>query len=265
MKLAAQEHLIPGGTLGEKWDVIQQLGYEGIELRGQGDFAFEKRLKELQKARADGAYFPSVCVNMPHFIGDFDKTKRRDAIENMKSLLSVIAEVGGKGAITPASYGMHSNRLPPFTSPRSPEEDERVLLEGLQELGEHAARHNVKVFLEPLNRYEDHMINTLEQGVALCKKVGLPSVILMADLYHMNIEEKNSAQALIDAKDFIAHIHLADSNRLEPGQGQTDFARIKTALAQINYGGFLALECRLKDEPLVALTRSLYVFAVDQS
>ena len=116
MKIAGQEHLIPGETLTEKWDVIQKLGYEGIELRGLGDFAFEKRLPELQKAQSNGAYFSSVCVNMSHFIGDFDKAKRPDAINNMKSLLSVIAEVGGKGAITPASYGMHSNRLPPFTS-----------------------------------------------------------------------------------------------------------------------------------------------------
>ena len=260
MKLAAQEHLIPGETLSKKWDVIQKLGYEGIELRGLGDFAFEKRLAELQKAQADGAYFPSVCVNMSHFIGDFDKTKRRDAIENMKSLLSVIAEVGGKGAITPASYGMHSNRLPPFTAPRSPEEDELILLEGLQELGEHAAKHNVQIFLEPLNRYEDHMLNTLEQGIALCKKVGLESVKLMADLYHMNIEEKNSSQALIEAKDYLAHVHLADSNRLEPGQGQTDFTKIRKTLEQITYGGFLALECRFKDEALTALRKSIQVF-----
>ncbi len=259
MKLAAQEHLIPGETLTEKWDVIQKLGYEGIELRGLADFAFEKRLAELQKALSDGVYFPSVCVIMSHFIGDFDKAKRRDAIENMKSLLSVIAEVGGKGAITPASYGMHSNRLPPFESPRSPEEDEIILIEGLQELGEHAAKHGVQVFLEPLNRYEDHMLNTLEQGVALCKKVGLKSVTLMADLYHMNIEERNSAQALIDAKNYLAHIHLADSNRLEPGQGQTDFTRIKTALEQLNYDGFLALECRFKDEPVTALKKSIQV------
>jgi sugar phosphate isomerase/epimerase len=260
MKIAAQEHLIPGETLSEQWAVVHNLGYQGIELRGQGDFAFEKRLSELNKARADGVYFPSVCVNMSHFIGDFDKAKRRDATENMKSLLSVIAEVGGKGAITPASYGMHSNRLPPFTPPRSPEEDEMVLLEGLQELGEHAAKHNVQVFLEPLNRYEDHMLNTLAQGVTLIKKVGLKSVTLMADLYHMNIEEKNSAQSLIDAKDYLAHVHLADSNRLEPGQGQTDFAKIKAVLEQINYDGFLALECRFKDEPLTALKKSIQVF-----
>jgi sugar phosphate isomerase/epimerase len=260
MKIAAQEHLIPGETLSEKWAVIQKLGYEGIELRGLGDFAFEKRLAELQKALSDGAYFPSVCVIMSHFIGDFDKAKRRDAIENMKSLLSVIAEVGGKGAITPASYGMHSNRLPPFEAPRTPQEDELVLIEGLQELGEHATKHGVQVFLEPLNRYEDHMLNTLEQGVALCKKVGLESVVLMADLFHMNIEEKDSAQALKEARGYLAHIHLADSNRLEPGQGQTDFTKIRTTLENLNYDGFLALECRFQDEALSALKKTVELF-----
>lgn len=260
MKLAAQEHLIPGESLSEKWDVIQALGYQGIELKGLGDFAFEKRLSELQEAKQNGANFPSVCVIMGHFIGDFDKAKRRDAIDNMKSLLSIIAEVGGKGAITPAAYGLHSNVLPPFQAPRNPEEDEAVLLEGLQELGEHAAKEGVKVFLEPLNRYEDHMLNTLEQGVALCKKVGLDSVVLMADLFHMNIDEQDSAQALIDAKDYVEHIHLADSNRLEPGQGHTDFARIKTTLEELGYDGFLALECGLKDPPLLALEKVKKLF-----
>ena len=53
-----------------------------------------------------------VCVNMDHFIGDFDLERRRDAITNMKSLLSTIGAIGGRGAVTPASYGMFSARLP---------------------------------------------------------------------------------------------------------------------------------------------------------
>jgi sugar phosphate isomerase/epimerase len=106
------------------------------------------------------------------------------------------------------------------------------------------------------------MLNTLEQGVALCKKVGQGSVKLMADLFHMNIEEKNSSQALIDAKEYLAHMHLADSNRLEPGQGQTDFAKIRTTLEQLNYDGFLVLECYFKDEPLTALKKSIKHFKV---
>jgi hypothetical protein len=71
---------------------------------------------------------PSVCVIMDHFSGDFDPLKRRDAIENMKSLLSVIAEIGGYGAITPAAFGLFSRALPPFQPPRSAEDDRKVLI-----------------------------------------------------------------------------------------------------------------------------------------
>ena len=66
---------------------------------------------------------PTVCVDMLHFIGAFDDDLRDDAITQMISQLSVIAEIGGTGAMTPASYGMFSRRLPPFEPPRSAEQD----------------------------------------------------------------------------------------------------------------------------------------------
>ena len=66
---------------------------------------------------------PTVCVEMRHFVGDFDADKRADALAQMKSQLSVMAEIGGRLAMTPASYGMFSTRLPPFEPPRSEDED----------------------------------------------------------------------------------------------------------------------------------------------
>jgi sugar phosphate isomerase/epimerase len=81
---------------------------------------------------------------------------------------------------------MFSLRLPPFKPPRSAEDDRHVLIEGLTELGEHAAREGVCVLLEPLNRYEDHMINRLDQAVDLCRTVDLESVCVMGDFFHMN-------------------------------------------------------------------------------
>jgi sugar phosphate isomerase/epimerase len=180
---------------------------------------------------------------MDHFIGDFDASLRRDALDQMRSLLSVIAEVGGEGAITPASFGMHSAALPPFGSPRTSEKDREVLLEGLAELGEHAAREGVAVYLEPLNRYEDHMLNRLDQAVALCSDLGLDSVKVMGDLFHMSIEEADLPAAIRSAGSHLAHVHLADSNRKYPGAGHTDFAPIFTALREIDFTGCLAMEC----------------------
>jgi hypothetical protein len=91
---------------------------------------------------------------------------------------------------------MFSRNLPPFTPPRTPEEDRAVLLESLAALGEHAAHEGVSVFLEPLNRYEDHMLHTLAEAVALCEALALPSVKVMADFFHMNIEEDDIGRAI---------------------------------------------------------------------
>lgn len=256
MKLGCQEHLLPGGSLIEKWAFCQAAGFDGIELLGQGDFRFRERLPELQQARAAGVVLPSVCVQMDHFIGDFDAERRRDAIQNMKSLLSVIAEVGGYGAVTPASYGMFSRRLPPFVPPRSEEDDRAVLIEGLRALGEHAANEGVLVLLEPLNRYEDHMINTLAQAIDLCSAVDLPSVRVMGDIYHMNIEERELPTAIEQARDYLRHVHVSDSNRHEPGAGHTDFLSVFRALKRINFGGFMCIECRLSGDAETTLTAS---------
>src|SRR5215207_9381560 len=174
MKLACQEHLLPGGDILEKWEVATSAGFDGIELRGTDDW--RERLEELRAARDRGVVFSSVCVISDRFIGDLDADRRREAVEHMKSLLSGIAELGGRGAITPAAFGLTSRALPPFRAPRPQEEDRRVLLEALEELGEHADKEGALVLLEPLNRYEDHMLNRLDQGIELCKAVEHDSV-----------------------------------------------------------------------------------------
>ncbi len=254
MKLTCQEHLIPGDNLLEKWEFISGAGWDGIELHGHGEFAFRTRLPELEEARRSGVVMPSVCVIMDHFIGDFDATQRRDAIENMKSLLSVIAQLGGYGAVTPASYGMFSTRLPPYQPPRNAAEDRQVLLEGLTELGEHATREGVFVLLEPLNRFEDHMVNRLDQAVELCRMVGLDSVRVMGDLFHMNIEEPDLASSIRASRHYVVHAHLADSNRLQPGAGHTDFASVFAALREVGVKS-IAMECGIEGDPSEVLPK----------
>jgi sugar phosphate isomerase/epimerase len=246
MKLACQEQLIPGEDLIQKWEFIMEAGFEGIELQGFDDFRFRARSDELTSAQKAGVVMPSVCVISDHFIGDFDAERRRDAVENMKSLLSVIGEVGGHGAITPAAWAMFSRRLPPFEPPRSVPEDRAVLLEGLHELGEHADREGVTVFLEPLNRYEDHMVNSLAQAISLVDEVAMPSVRIMGDLFHMNIEEDDIPASIRAAGDHLAHVHLADSNRAHPGSGHTDFRSAFDALHSIGFSGYMALECGIR-------------------
>jgi sugar phosphate isomerase/epimerase len=255
MRLSCQENLIPGDNLVAKWEFVSAAGFDAIELHGHGDFAFQRRLPELLEAKDAGAVMPTVCVIMDHFIGDFDANRRRDAIDNMKSLLSVIAEIGGSGAITPAAYGLFSKSLPPFQPPRSPEEDRAVLLDALTELGEHAESVGVSLFVEPLNRYEDYMINRVEQAVELCDQAGRASLKVMGDFFHMNIEERDIAQTIRDSAAHLAHVHLSDSNRMQPGAGHLDFRPGFHALKEIGYDGDLAVECRMDGDAAEELPR----------
>ncbi|MFC5801907.1 sugar phosphate isomerase/epimerase family protein [Streptomyces formicae] len=253
LKTAAQEQLLPGDTLQEKWEFAQAAGFDAIELRAKGDFHFQGRLPGLKQALKDGVVMPTVCVEMLHFFGAFDDELRRDAIAQMKSQLSVIAEIGGLGAQTPASYGMFSRRLPPFEPPRSEAEDREILLAGLAELGEHARAEGVTLYLEPLNRYEDHMVNRLEQAADLIRTVGCDAVKIGIDSYHMNIEEADPAASIIAYADCIGHAQVSDSNRFQPGAGHLDWPAWLGALHTIGYDGYLAAECRLTGDPVDAV------------
>ena len=254
LTFTVQENLLPGDTVAEKWAHAERLGFAGIELRGGAGMS--DRLPELRAARAAGVPMQSICIMTRDFIGGFTPEQRQAAHAVMRELLDVAGEIGAAGVITPAAYGLHSNRLPPFTPPRPPAEDRAILVEALTRLGEHAAAGGTEVWLEPLNRYEDHMINRLAQGVDIVTAVGLPSVGIMADLFHMNIEEADPARALRDAGAFVRHVHLADSHRLEPGTGHTDFAAPFAALAEIGFSGVCALECGLSGTPEQALSRA---------
>jgi sugar phosphate isomerase/epimerase len=244
-RLSAQEHFFEGADLVAKFAHARSLGFDGIELLGAGDGRFAARAGELRAARAAGVVMPTVCVQMDHFIGDFDADRRRDARAQLKLLLTTIVEAGGFGAITPASWGMFSRRLPPFEPPRDEAGDREVLLEELTALGEHAREAGATLLLEPLNRYEDHMVNTLAQAVDLVRTVDLPSVRVVADFFHMSIEEADVDASIRAAAPYLAHFQVSDSNRLEPGAGHTDWARHLGTLEEIGYSGWLAMESRL--------------------
>ena len=97
MRLSCQEQLLPGDSLEEKWAFATGAGFQGIELRARGDGHFASRLPELRAAVRAGVVMATVCPETDHFIGDFDPDRRRDAVTQLRSQLSVIAELGGTG------------------------------------------------------------------------------------------------------------------------------------------------------------------------
>lgn len=114
--------------------------------------------------------------------------------------------------------------------------------EALAELGEHARQYGTALLYEPLNRYETNLVNAVEEGVQFLQSAGATNVKLLADLFHMNIEEADLPAAIRAGAGFVGHVHFVDSNRRPAGLGHLDFAPVVAALREAGYGGYLSAE-----------------------
>lgn len=134
------------------------------------------------------------------------------------------------------------------------------LLEALEELGNHAAQYKVPLIYEPLNRYETNIANTVADGVQLIRPLKSGNVKLLADLFHMNIEEADLAGAIRAGAGMIGHVHFADSNRRPAGLGHTDFAPIVAALREIGYAGYASAEAFAYPDPDAAARQTIEAY-----
>ena len=134
------------------------------------------------------------------------------------------------------------------------------LAAALNELGERAEDHGVPLLFEPLNRYETNLINSVEDGVVLLNRLQSRNVRLLADLFHMNIEERSISEAIHFGASTIGHVHFVDSNRRAAGRGHIDFAAVITALHDIEYHGFLSAEALPYPDSEAAATQTIETF-----
>jgi sugar phosphate isomerase/epimerase len=115
-------------------------------------------------------------------------------------------------------------------------------IEAIAVCTEDAASKDVKMLLEPINRYETNFINSVNDGLQVIEQIAMPNLYLLPDTFHMNIEERSIPLALSAAAGRIGYVHFADSNRLAPGQGHIEFAAVIQTLCQIGYQGVIGLE-----------------------
>ena len=135
-----------------------------------------------------------------------------------------------------------------------------LLRDALNDLGQHADAHDVPLIYEPLNRYETNLINTVADGVTLLKSLSTDNVKLLADLFHMQIEEANLADAIRTGAGSIGHVHFVDSNRKAAGLGHMDFGPIISALKETGYGGYLSAEAFPIPDSDTAATKTIEAF-----
>ncbi|MCE9607877.1 MAG: sugar phosphate isomerase/epimerase [Planctomycetia bacterium] len=164
-----------------------------------------------------------------------DAAQRTAAREFIKSIIDLAGPFGAP-AIIGSMQGRHGVDGVEEATARG------WLAEALEELGDYARHYATPLLYEPLNRYETNMVTTVAQGVALLKSLKTRNVLLLADLFHMNIEEVDIADALRAGQGYIGHVHFVDSNRRPAGSGHLDFAPIAAALKEIGYDRYASAE-----------------------
>jgi len=127
--------------------------------------------------------------------------------------------------------------------------------EGLDQLGQYAAKVGVRLGVEVLNRYENNLINTAKQARELIERVQSPFVGIHLDSFHMNIEEEDMAGAIALAGDKLFHLHGSDSHRGIPGEGHVPWGQVASALQKIRYEGYVVIESFNPEGRLAPLAR----------
>jgi len=134
------------------------------------------------------------------------------------------------------------------------------LADGLNLLGRRAEKQGVKLIFEPLNRYETNVFNRLDDASRFLDKLEIRNVMLLADLFHMNIEEASLPGAICKAGSRIGHVHFADSNRGPVGSGHIRMEPIVAALHETGYNGCISAEALPLPDPDTAAAMTIQSF-----
>ena len=242
--------------LASSCDHAQKLGFDAIELFPSSPKAVDPvRLRLLLNDHglalaAVGTGSGWIKHRLSLTAGDVNA--RIEAREYIKAIIDFAAPFKA-----PAIIGSMQGR----SSVEAPHPTARgYLADGLEALGEHARGYNLPLFYEPLNRYETDLCNTLESGCHLLRSLSTGNVRLLADLFHMNIEESDPAAALRAAALHVGHVHFVDSNRRAAGLGHTDFGPLAKALADTGYDGYASAEALPLPDPWSAASRTIAGF-----
>jgi D-psicose/D-tagatose/L-ribulose 3-epimerase len=145
---------------------------------------------------------------------------------------------------------------------RTSSDERRAVLEELREslrpLADYAGEHGIKLGIEPLNRYETSLLNTVEQTLEAIGGLPSESVGVNLDTYHQNIEEKDIPGAIRLAGDRLVHLHTCANDRGAPGQDHLDWTGIREALADVGFTGMLGIESFTPDNDVIATAASIW-------
>jgi sugar phosphate isomerase/epimerase len=214
---------------------LHKYGYESIEFVLEPSNADRAEIRKLLKKYRIRCWGIGAAMFGGRSLLAKDKDRRAASIRYAKDCVSLTRELEGRvTTLVPAA-------IMSITPESTPENEWRWAVESMKELSDHAQKEGVKLAVEPINRLETYFINRCKQALALAEAVG-PECGVCLDTFHLNIEESDPYQAIVDAGRRLTDFHVSDTNRYAPGMGHYDWARVIRSLESAGYDGALTVE-----------------------
>ena len=231
---------------------IKKAGYDGVEIPlFGGDPAHFKKVGKAVKDNGLGCTSVTVIPDEAHNPLSADAKHRQGAVDHLKWAIECSEAVGSNLLCGPIyqPLGVFSGQAPT-------EEEKQHAAEVHRKAGDLAAKANVTMALEFLNRFECYFLNTMDDAAAYVKRVNHPNCALMFDTFHANIEEKDPVGCIGKHIDLIKHVHISENDRGTPGKGHIDWPGTFKALRAGGYDDWLVIEAFGRALPdLAAATR----------
>jgi len=239
------------GKIEKNLQKIKTLGYDGVELAVR-----DPKLLDVSEIKAliNNYNLPVPAIGTGQAYGEEglafihkNSEIRKKAIDRIKEQIDFAGNFGALviiGLIRGVSGSAIKNELA-----------EQLMIDALKECA--ATNESIKLAIEPINRYETDMINTVKSGLELVEKIGMENVGLLLDTFHMNIEEPSILDSIKAAQDRLFHFHVADSNRWYAGAGHINFEEIIETLIKVNYNGFVSAEILPLPDPDTAAEKNI--------
>jgi sugar phosphate isomerase/epimerase len=222
---------------------VHKAGFDFIEctvvsLMPENDSDFEEILKKVQ----DSPIPVKACnVLLPGGLKIVGETVDQDAIkEYISTALPRVKQIGADTVV----FGSGGARTLPEGFSRVKGEEQ--ILQFLNLAADYAEPLGITIVIEPLNRKESNILNSVPEAVEFAKRVNRKGIQALADFYHMD-EENEPLENIVTSKEYVKHIHVADTDRLAPGTGEYPYTEFVDCLKQANYDGRISIECKWHD------------------
>lgn len=241
------------GSIESAFHKAAELGYDAIEVHLRSAEAIPaERMVEL--AKETGVAVAAVATGLAKredglCLIDDDPAARAAAVERLKGFVDWAAVVGCIIIV-----GSMRGNLPDKKNREIP--DARMH-ECLGEVARYAEEKGVTIVVEAINRYENNYCNTAEETAEYVRTFHSPALLPHLDTFHMNIEEADMVEAIRKTGKELGHIHFADNNRHACGEGCLDFGAVLDALIDIDFKGYVSVECLPLPDGVTAAERSI--------